>query len=79
MKEVKVYTAPNCPYCYALKSFLKEKGVEFKEIDVSKDFESQKYLVEKTRQLGVPVLEYDNQFIIGFDKEKVCQLLNIKE
>ena len=57
MAKVEVYTTPICPYCVALKEFLKENKVEFEEIDVSQDEMAAKEMIEKTGQMGVPVLE----------------------
>ncbi len=77
--EVKVFSTPVCPYCYTLKEFLKENNIEFKDIDVSQDEEEQKRMVEKSGQMAVPVVEIDGEMVIGFDREKICELLNIKE
>jgi len=77
MAKVKVYTTPICPYCIALKEFLKENNIEFEEIDVSQDEMAAKEMIEKTGQMGVPVLEIDGEFVIGFDKEKIKKLLNL--
>ncbi len=79
MAKVKVYSTPICPYCVTLKEFLKDKQIEFENLDVSIDFEAQKEMVEKTGQMGVPVVEIDGQFVIGFDREKISQLLNIND
>jgi glutaredoxin-like YruB-family protein len=79
MAKVRVFTTPVCPYCYTLKEFLKEKGIEFEEIDVSKDEKAVKDLIEKSGQMGVPVVEIDGQIVVGFDKERICELLNISE
>ena len=77
MAKVKVYTTPICPYCVALKEFLKENKIEFEEIDVSQDEMAAKEMIEKTGQTGVPVLEVDGEFVVGFDKEKIKKLLNL--
>ncbi len=79
MKKVKVYFTPTCVYCNTLKTFLKECNIEFEEIDVSQDKEVQKKMIEKSEQIGVPVVEIDGEIVIGFDKKKICKLLNIKE
>lgn len=75
---VKVYSTPACPYCFTLKEFLKEKGIDFEDIDVSKNEAILQEMVQKSGQMGVPVLEIDGQIVIGFDKEKIAKLLNIK-
>ncbi|OIO40119.1 NrdH-redoxin [Candidatus Pacearchaeota archaeon CG1_02_31_27] len=76
---VKIYTTPACPYCFTLKEFLKEKGIEFEEIDVSKDEKAREEMIKKSGALEVPIVEIDGQIVVGFDKEKICKLLNIKE
>lgn len=79
MPKIKVYSSPACPYCVALKEFLKEHKIEFEEVDVTQSQEAVKVLVERTGQMGVPVAEIDGEIVIGFDREKISQLLNIKE
>lgn len=79
MTKVRVFSTPFCPYCVTLKEFLKEHNIGFEDIDVSKDQEALEEMVRKSGQMGVPVLEIDGQVIVGFDREKITQLLNIKE
>jgi glutaredoxin len=62
-----------------LKNFLKEKGFEFDDIDVTFEKEKQDEMIEKSGQMGVPVIDIDNQIIIGFDREKIVKALNITE
>jgi len=77
--KVRIFSTPVCPYCVTLKEFLKEHNIEFEDIDVSKDKPSLDEMIEKTGQMGVPVVDINGQFVIGFDKEKINELLNIKE
>jgi len=79
MPKVRVFSTPMCPYCQALKEFLKEKGIEFEDIDVSKDERAAREMIAKSSQMGVPVVEIDGQIVVGFDKERICQLLNISQ
>ena len=79
MAKIKVYSTPTCPYCLTLKEFLKEKGFEFEDIDVSKDKKALNEMIEKSGQMGVPVVDIDGQIIVGFDREKISQLLNIND
>ena len=76
---VKIYTTPACPYCFTLMEFLKEKGIEFEEIDVSKDEKARDEMIKKSGRLEAPILEIDGQIVVGFDKKKICKLLNINE
>jgi len=75
---IKVFSAPGCPYCLTLKEFLKQHDIEFEDIDVSKDENALKEMIEKSGQMGVPVIEIDGEIVVGFDKEKISELLNIK-
>ena len=75
---VKIYTTPACPYCFTLMEFLKEKGIEFEEIDVSKDEKARDEMIKKSGRLEAPIIEIDGQIVVGFDKEQICKLLNIK-
>jgi len=76
---IKVYSTPTCPYCITLKKFLEEKGFKFQDIDVSLDQKALDEMVKKSGQMGVPVVDIDGKVIVGFDKEKIEQLLNVKE
>jgi len=76
---VKIFLTPACPYCFTLKEFLKQYNIEFEEIDVSKDEKAREELIKKTGKMEVPVVEIDGQIVVGFDKGKICKLLNIKE
>lgn len=77
MKKIKIFTTPACPYCVTLKNFFTEKDVQFEEIDVSSNEEAAKEMIEKSGQMGVPVVEIDGQIIVGFDREKISQILNL--
>ncbi len=79
MSKVKIYSTPTCPYCFTLKEFLKEHNIEFEDVNILEDKEAQKEMREKSGQMGVPVVDIDGEIIVGFEKEKICQLLGIKE
>ncbi len=77
--KVKVYSTPTCPYCFALKKYLEEKGIEFEDIDVALNEQARKEMIEKSGQMGVPVVDIDGEIVVGFDREKINQLLKITE
>lgn len=79
MPKIKIYSTPTCPYCVLVKEYLKEKGFEFEDIDVSQNKEALNELIKKTGAMAVPVIEIEKEIIVGFDKEKINQILNIKE
>ena len=78
MQKVKIYSTEFCPYCVALKEFLKENKIVFEAVDVTEDLKAQEEMIKKSGQMGVPVAEIDGQIIVGFDREKIKQLLNLK-
>src|SRR3989344_3428485 len=79
MATIKIYSTPSCPWCKKAKAYLGEKGIEFTSIDVSSDEIAQKEMIEKSGQMGVPVLDIDGKIVIGFDKKKIDSLLRIKK
>lgn len=80
MAKVKVYSTPTCPWCHRAKDFLKEKGVEFEDINVAEDADAAQQMVEKSGQRGVPVIEIGGKMIVGFDQEAIeKELAKIKK
>ncbi len=76
--KVKVWSTKSCPYCTMEKDFLKQSKIQFEDIDVSTDQKAANEMVEKSGQMGVPVTEIDGKIVVGFDKEKLKKLLDIK-
>lgn len=78
MPRIRLFTTPICPYCFSLKRFLEEKGIEVEEIDVTKNEVAMEEMINETQQTTVPVLDIDGEFIVGFDREKICKILKIE-
>jgi len=76
-KKIKVYSTPDCAYCWTLKGLLKKYDVEFEEIDVFSNQEAKEEMIKKSGQKEVPVLEARDQIIVGFDKKKILEVLGI--
>ncbi len=74
---VTIYTTPTCVYCRMAKEYFKEKSVAYNEVDVAVDQKAAEYMVEKSGQLGVPVIDIDGKFIVGFDKTKIDAALGL--
>ena len=70
-KNITVWSTPTCPFCHKLKDFLKEKKVKFKDINVAEDRKALDEMVEKSGQMGVPVIDIDGKIIVGFDKTAI--------
>ena len=76
MNQITVYTTSTCPYCDMMKIFLKEKEIPFKEVNIQQDPIAANRLVQTTGQMGVPQTEINGQWVLGFDPNRVMQLLN---
>lgn len=77
MAEVKVYSTPTCPWCHKVKDFLKENKVEFEDKNVAEDDAARAEMIEKTGQMGVPVIIIDKEAIIGFDEAAIKKKLGL--
>lgn len=74
-KQATVYSTPTCPYCRQVKDYLVEKGVTVTDLNVASDLEARNSMVQKSGQLGVPVVEIGDQIVIGFNRAKIDELL----
>ena len=77
MKNVTIYSTPTCHFCHAAKEFFKRNNIEFTDHDVSTDPEKRNEMVEKSGQMGVPVIFVDDEMIVGFDENKLEFLLGV--
>jgi glutaredoxin-like YruB-family protein len=75
-KNVRVYSTPTCPYCIKAKQYLKENNIVFEDIDVSADSTKVQEMVDKSGQMGVPVLDIEGTIIVGFDRDAIHQALS---
>jgi glutaredoxin-like YruB-family protein len=74
--KVTVYSASWCGFCHMAKEYLKSKNVAYKDIDVDKNPDAAKYIVSKTGQAGIPVLEIGDAVIVGFDRPRIDSALD---
>jgi len=77
MKKVTIYSTPTCHYCKLAKDFFKENSVAYEEHDVAADVDQRKIMVDKSGQLGVPVIDIEGKILVGFDTETVKGALGI--
>ena len=73
-----IYSTPTCVYCKNLKEYLTSKSIAFQDIDVSQDEKELEKMVAISGQMGVPVIDIEGNIVIGFDRGKVDELLNLK-
>ncbi len=77
--NIKVYSTPVCPWCNVAKDFFKSHKIDFEDIDVSIDEKAAQYMIQKSGQMGVPVIEIDDKIIIGFNKPVLEEILGISK
>jgi len=77
-KRVTVYSTPTCTFCNQLKKYFDEKGIKYRDIDVSKDQKAAEEMVKRSGQQGVPQTDINGQIVIGFDRMKINKLLGIE-
>ena len=82
--NVKIYTTASCPWCVKAKDFFKKNKVKYAEVNVTEDEKARDEMIEKTGQMGVPVIEITKEgekeptIIVGFDQEALEETLEIE-
>jgi len=74
-KKVTIYSTPTCPYCKRAKDYLTQKGIPFTDYNVAEDREKAKEMIQKSKQMGVPVIVVGDDVIVGFNQAKLDSLL----
>ncbi len=77
-KKVTIYSTPTCVFCHAAKDFFKAHDVAYEDHNVATDLPRRKEMVDKSGQLGVPVIDVGGEIIVGFDEGRLKELLSIK-
>lgn len=76
-KTVTIYSTPVCHYCHAAKEYFNENNIVFTEFDVAGDQAKRQEMIEMTGQMGVPVIRIEDDVVVGFDEDKVKELLAV--
>ena len=79
MDKITIYSTPSCHFCHMAKDYFTSKGFVYEDFDVSTNLEKRKEMVDKSGQMGVPVILIKDQIIVGFNKPKIIELLGITE
>ena len=75
LKKVNIYSTPTCVYCGMAKNFFSKNNVKYEEFNVASDLAKRKEMIEKSGQMGVPVITVGDEVIVGFDEERLRELL----
>jgi glutaredoxin 3 len=72
-----VYSTSTCPFCKQVKAFLKEHDITFIDVDVMANQEKAKEMIQKSGQMGVPVVDIDGEIVVGFNEKRLRELLKL--
>ena len=76
-RKVIIYSTPTCPYCKRAKGYLSRKGIAYTDINVAQDREKAREMIQKSGQMGVPVIIIgDNEIVVGFNQSLLDKLLS---
>ena len=75
-KKVVIYSTPTCPFCKRAKAYLSQKGIPYTDINVATDREKSKEMIQKSGQMGVPVIIIDGEIVVGFNQAQLDKLLS---
>ncbi|MFH1802622.1 MAG: glutaredoxin family protein [archaeon] len=76
--KIIVYGTEQCPWCKRAKDFLSSRGINFTEKDVGADLKAAEEMVKKSGQTGVPVIDANGTIMVGFDEDRLKEILRIK-
>ena len=76
--NVSIYTTPTCVYCGMAKDFFSKNNIKYEEFNVASDLAKRREMIEKSSQMGVPVITVGDEVIVGFDEDRIVDLLGVK-
>lgn len=74
---VTIYSTPTCHFCHAAKDFFTDNHIQYTDYNVATDLEKRKEMVEKSGQMGVPVIDIGGKLIVGYDEDTLREMLNV--
>lgn len=78
MRKVEIYSTESCHFCHMAKEFFTANNIPFSDYNVGTDTAKRAEMIEKSGQMGVPVIVIDGKdVVIGFDRENLAKLLGL--
>jgi glutaredoxin-like YruB-family protein len=76
-KTVTIYSTPTCHFCHMAKDFFTANNVQFTDYNVATDLEKRREMVDKSQQMGVPVIDIGGEIVVGFDEPRIRTALGM--
>jgi glutaredoxin 3 len=76
-KQVTIYSTPTCHFCHAAKEFFEANHVAFTDHNVASDLTKRQEMIQKSGQMGVPVIDVGGELVVGFDEDRLRELLGV--
>jgi glutaredoxin 3 len=76
-KQVTIYSTPTCHFCHAAKEFFDANRVAFTDYNVASDLTKRQEMIQKSGQMGVPVIDVGGELVVGFDEDRLRELLGV--
>jgi len=76
-KSVVIYSSPTCGYCKMAKEFFEANDVAYEDKNVIEDADARKKMIDRSGQMGTPVIFVGDEMVIGFDEGKLKELLGV--
>lgn len=76
-KEITIYSTPTCHFCGLAKDFFSENDLEYTDYNVAENLEKRQEMLERSKQMGVPVIFIGDEMVVGFDERRIRGLLSM--
>ncbi len=78
MKSIKIYSTPTCVYCKMAKDFFQKNNAAYQEFNVASDDAAREEMIQKSHQMGVPVIDIEGEIFVGFNRSELARALGIQ-
>ncbi len=75
MKNITIYSTPTCHFCKLAKEYMTANNIAYTEHNVATDLAKRQEMVDKSGQLGVPVIDIGGTILVGFEESEFAEAL----
>ncbi len=69
--SVTIYSTPTCGYCNLAKDYFRKNNINFQDFNVASDVRKAEEMMQKSGQMGVPVIDINGKIIVGFNQGEI--------